>query len=75
MNILASLRQSFRDLLGIKVENHQERPGIEQVETAVAVSRLFQAEANRQQIDHDIAMAGGIRRIRLDSNSRDLGRE
>ena len=50
MNIIASLRQSFRNLLGIKIANDQAQPRIEQVESAVAISRIFQGEAMRQQL-------------------------
>jgi hypothetical protein len=72
MNILASLRQSFRDLLGVKIENDQVRPDIQQLESEVAISRLFQGEAMRHQLDHDIAAGGYFRR--LDDNSDHLGR-
>jgi hypothetical protein len=74
MNILASLRQSFRDLLGITVENRHERPDMQQVESAIVISRLFQGDALRQQLDHEIETGGGVRRFRIDDNSRDLGR-
>jgi hypothetical protein len=72
MNVLASLRQSFRDILGVKVENEQARPGILQLESTAAIGRLFSGEAMRQQLDRDIASGGYFRR--LDNNSDHLGR-
>jgi hypothetical protein len=79
MNVIASLKQSFRNLLGVKIENRHERPdmqqvesAIQQVESAIVISRLFQSDAMRQQLDHEISIAGGIRRV--DDNSRHLGR-
>jgi hypothetical protein len=74
MNAIQTFKQYVRDLHGIVVENDQTQPGIEQIESAVAISRFFQGDAMRQQLDHEADAAGGFRRFHLDNNARHLGR-
>jgi hypothetical protein len=75
MSITNAFRQMVADAiagLAIKIGNRNERPGIDRVESAVAIGRIFDGNAARQQLDTDIARGGFFRR--LDNNSRDLGR-
>jgi hypothetical protein len=68
--------RDFMELLGIQAENRQpSQPGITQVESAVAISRLFQADAAAQQFQNALAMRGIGPRVRLDNNSAELGRD
>jgi hypothetical protein len=68
MNLLDQLLGRF----GVAVERRlPPRVDITAVESAVQVGRIFDANCERQKIDHDIAMRGGARRIA--SNAGGLG--
>jgi hypothetical protein len=76
MSIIEAFRNRVRDcmdLLGIQAENRQ--PGIDRVESAVAISRIFEANATAQQFQNDLTMRGIGPRVRIDSNSAMLGRD
>jgi hypothetical protein len=76
MSLLDQLRETFRSYFGIDVESRTPpTPDIPAVESAVAVSRIFHADCDRQKLDHDIAMRGIGPRVRLDNNSAELGRD
>jgi hypothetical protein len=75
MSIMSSFRKMVADAiagLAIQIENRNERPGIDRVESAVAIGRIFDGNAERQRFDHDTASTGYFRRV--ENNSRELGR-
>jgi hypothetical protein len=74
-----SLMKSFREMvadtlagLAIQIANRDPPPGIDRVESAVAIGRIFDGNASRQQFDHDTASTGYFRRP--ESNAHHLGR-
>jgi hypothetical protein len=77
MSIMKSFREMVADAiagLAIAIETNKERPGIERVESAVAISRIFQGNAERQAFDHETGSSGYFRYTRPENNSRELGR-
>jgi hypothetical protein len=78
MSIVEAFRNRVRDcldLLGIQAENRQAQPGIDRVESAVVISRIFEANATAQQFQNDLAMRGIGPRVRIDNNAAELGRD
>jgi hypothetical protein len=57
-------------LFGICVENRQPRPGTHRAETTPVLSAVFDADCQRQELQHEIAQRGGPR---IPNNSESLG--
>jgi hypothetical protein len=75
MGLMNSFRRMVADTLAglaIQIANRNPPPGIDRVESAVAIGRIFDGNAARQQFDHDTALTGYFRRP--ENNSRELGR-
>lgn len=67
-----SLLDQLSGRLGAAIERRPApSPNIVKVETAIAIGRIFDADAERQKLDHNIAMRGGPR---IANNSAGLGR-
>jgi hypothetical protein len=59
-------------LLGVQIENRRSppKPG-QQVESTAALASIFDADAGRQKLEHDLALRGGSF---IPSNADSLGR-
>jgi hypothetical protein len=73
MNMLDQLRHTFREHFGIKIENRSiPRPDITAVEGAVAIGRTFDADCERQKLQHQIDIRG-LPRPHIATNDQSLG--
>jgi hypothetical protein len=69
MGVINNLLAHF----GIAIENRPApMPDITKVESAVAISRIFRADCDRQKLDHEIEMRGGPI---VPTNDAGLGRD
>lgn len=72
MSLLNQLREAFHDHFGIRIEQPPVSKNVTAVESAAAISHVFDADAARHDLDHEIAMSGGSR-PRLATNAVELG--
>jgi hypothetical protein len=69
---LDQLREGFREHFGIFIENcNQPRPDITRVESAVAISHIFNHDAERQRLKHELDMRS---EPLIPTNAASLGR-
>jgi hypothetical protein len=64
---MMNLIRDVLNALGIRIEN-QTRPGIAQIQSVTAISCMFQAETERQQLNHFPGQ-------RIETNDDALGRD
>jgi hypothetical protein len=75
MNMLDQLRQTFREHFGIKIENRSiPRPDITAVERTLAIGHIFDADCDRQKLQHEIDMRG-LPIPHIATNEQSLGRQ
>jgi hypothetical protein len=73
MKLIDQLREAFRGHFGILVENRPAPlPDVTQVEAAVAIGCIFDADTVRQKLQHELDMRGGPR---ISTNDANLDRD
>jgi hypothetical protein len=66
------LREGFREHFGIFIENrNRPRSDVTRVESAVAISHIFNHDAERQRLKHELDMRSGPL---IPNNAAGLGR-